>query len=233
MTNIEEHELAKAAKQGNPDALARLAARFERPARAIARRYARGDDWYDLVSVAQVAMLEALPKWNPEQAGSFVAFAYRAACWKVSHAAFGMRSPVSRNLWQLRKLRAGEAGPESLPFDEEIEGELAYRPEDEMLDIIDRRRQYAALCSALNSATPEDRELIRMRIEDELTLREIADALGSSPATVLRRVRIALTRVRTAAGTAQRANRYATSCAAQAPLRRNTSTVPSPPHPLS
>lgn len=206
MMREEEHALAVAAQQGIPEALAQLAVRFARPARAIARRWGREADRPDLESVAQVAMLEALPKWDPDHGGAFISYAFRAACWAAMDAAFAMRSPVSRNAWQLRSIRTGQMGPEALPFEEESAELIGESPEDALLDAIDGRMQQAALPALLSTLDPSDRELLRMRVENGATLKEVGKDLGVSQATVLRRQRKALAhlqsrvRMRSAAG---------------------------------
>ena len=169
-----EADLLAKARGGNLFAFDEIVKRYQRRVYATAYRIVRRADLAD--DVAQEAFLrayEALDRFD--LARPFGPWICRiAANLAINH----VRSP--------------EAREEGLP---EGYGETPARSEDPLTQVLDGEAR-AVLDSALGELPPEQRAVFTLRVFDELSYREIADALGIQIGTVMSRLSRARERLR-------------------------------------
>jgi RNA polymerase sigma-70 factor, ECF subfamily len=169
-----EADLLAKARGGNLFAFEEIVKRYQRRVYATAYRILRRPDLAD--DVAQDAFLrayEALDRFD--LARPFGPWICRiAANLAINH----VRSPKARE--------------EALP---EGHGETPARSEDPLTQVLDGEAR-AVLDSALGELPAEQRAVFTLRVFDELSYREIADALGIQIGTVMSRLSRARERLR-------------------------------------
>jgi len=163
---VNESELIKAA-QANPVAFAEIYSRYVRRVyRYLRARVETDEDAADFTHRVFLQALDALPRYQ-EHGSPFAAWLFRISR-NVAHDAHRRR----------RITVPWEVVPEALyPVDaQDCEHEVV------------RQEDIAQLKSLLATLDPEQRELIALRFDAELTLGEIARVIGTSQATVQRRM---------------------------------------------
>ena len=199
----------------DPRALEELAHRSMPLVRSIARKYhGRGEDMDDLIQAGNVGLVKAIERFDPDAGHRFITFAapniqgeirrhFRDHTWAVH---------VPRSVQELdakiqKTTRAVEAETGREPTDDDLADELGAT----VTDIRQARsagRSYRALSldapagedrrtgdtvgasdpgfSQVEALSDRDREVVRMRYDDELLQREIAERIGVSQMQVSR-----------------------------------------------
>jgi RNA polymerase sigma-70 factor, ECF subfamily len=173
--------LLKAAAGGDVDAFGALYERHKEFVRRVARRYSGDDDV--AMDVAQEVFLRLLGEVRRVRlVGKMTTYLYPV----VKHAALARRRGEGR---RAEILKDG-VGPELER--RRGEGEQGGRGEGD--------EREAELARALGALSEEHREVVLMRIVDEMTVEEVAMALGVPEGTVKSRLHHGLGRLREAWG---------------------------------
>lgn len=225
----ERRLLARYRETKDPALRAALVERFLPLARQLARRYHRGaEPLDDLVQVASLGLLNAIDRFDPERETAFSSFAvptivgelkrhYRDRGWsvrvprdlqelaiKLDGATDALtrelgRSPTTAEI--ARRLRTTE---EHVLEAREAGGAYRAAPlagdEEGGLDPgFSRAEDAATVARLLRLLTPREREVLRLRFEEDLTQSEIGARIGVSQMHVSRLIRQAIARLREAA----------------------------------
>lgn len=227
----------------DPAVVEELVVRYEPLVRSVARRYhARGEPLDDLVQVANVGLLKAIQRFDPERGFAFTSFAtptmlgelkryFRDSGWAV-HVPRGVkeralelagatdklsarlgRSPSIAELaeelgiTQEQTLDALEAyhARHASPLERGGEGEedgpaspaTTIGVEDEGLE---RAEYMSVIARGVGALSGEDRRLLHLRFEEDLTQSEIAKRIGTSQMQVSRLLRAAIEKIRRVSG---------------------------------
>ncbi len=174
----EEAQLLSRARRGNLFAFEEIVRRYQRRVYAVALRIVRRHDVAD--DVAQEAFVRAhrnLASFDPARPfGPWIA-------------------RIAANL-ALNHVRSPEAREQALP---EGHAERASPRADPLREVLDQEAR-AALDAALGALPAEQRAVFVLRAVEELSYKEIADALGIAQGTVMSRLFRARERLRVALG---------------------------------
>jgi RNA polymerase sigma-B factor len=220
-----------------------LVVRYEPLVRSVARRYhARGEPLDDLVQVANVGLLKAIQRFDPDRGFAFTSFAtptmlgelkryFRDSGWAV-HVPRGVkeralelatasdklsarlgRSPSIAELaaelgaTQEQTLEALEAyhGRHASPLERGGEDDEDGSPspastigvEDEGLE---RAEYLSVIARGIDALSEDDRRLLHLRFQEDLTQSEIAKRIGTSQMQVSRLLRAAIEKIRRISG---------------------------------
>jgi RNA polymerase sigma-B factor len=220
-----------------------LVVRFEPLVRSVARRYhARGEPLDDLVQVANVGLLKAIQRFDPDRGFAFTSFAtptmlgelkryFRDSGWAV-HVPRGVkeralelanatdklsarlgRSPSIAELAQelgvsqeqtldaLEAYHGRHASPLERPGDDDDDGApspaTTIGVEDEGLE---RAEYMTVIARGVDALSDDDRRLLYLRFEEDLTQTEIAKRIGTSQMQVSRLLRAAIDKIRRVSG---------------------------------
>jgi len=220
-----------------------LVVRYEPLVRSVARRYhARGEPLDDLVQVANVGLLKAIQRFDPDRGFAFTSFAtptmlgelkryFRDSGWAV-HVPRGVkeralelatasdklsarlgRSPSIAELaeelgaTQEQTLEALEAyhGRHASPLERGGDDDEDGSPspantigvEDEALE---RAEYMSVIARGVGALSDDDRRLLHLRFEEDLTQSEIAKRIGTSQMQVSRLLRAAIEKIRRISG---------------------------------
>jgi RNA polymerase sigma-B factor len=228
----------------DPAIVEELVMRFEPLVRSVARRYhARGEPLDDLVQVANVGLLKAIQRYDPDRGFAFTSFAtptmlgelkryFRDSGWAV-HVPRGVkeralelagatdtlsarlgRSPSIAELAEelgatqeqtldaLEAYHGRHAAPLERSGDDEEEGgtpalAATLGAEDAGLE---RAEYMTVIARGVESLSEDDRRLLYLRFEEDLTQSEIAKRIGTSQRQVSRLLRAAIEKIRRVSG---------------------------------
>ncbi|HTU28781.1 MAG TPA: SigB/SigF/SigG family RNA polymerase sigma factor [Solirubrobacteraceae bacterium] len=220
-----------------------LVVRFEPLVRSVARRYhARGEPLDDLVQVANVGLLKAIQRFDPDRGFAFTSYAtptmlgelkryFRDSGWAV-HVPRGVkeralelanatdklsarlgRSPSIAELAEelgitqeqtldaLEAYHGRHATPLERPGDDDDDGSpspaATIGVEDEGLD---RAEYMTVIARGVEALSDDDRRLLHLRFDEDLTQSEIAKQIGTSQMQVSRLLRAAIEKIRRVSG---------------------------------
>ena len=221
-----------------------LVIRFEPLVRSVARRYhARGEPLDDLVQVANVGLLKAIQRFDPDRGFAFTSFAtptmlgelkryFRDSGWAV-HVPRGVkeralelaaatdklsarlgRSPSIAELaeelgaTQEQTLDALEAyhGRHASPLersgsDDDEDGAPSPATTLGVEDAgLERAEYMTVIARGVDALSDDDRRLLHLRFEEDLTQSEIAKRIGTSQMQVSRLLRAAIEKIRRVSG---------------------------------
>jgi RNA polymerase sigma-B factor len=170
----------------SPELRAALVERYLPLARQLARRYQRPDEpLEDLVQVASLGLVKAIDRFDPAREVAFSSYAVPTILGEI-------KRHFRDRTWAVR-----------VPRDLQ---ELALRAERAVTDLTrDLHRQPSAratIAQLMRTITPREREVLRLRFEEDLTQAEIGEIIGVSQMQVSRLIRQAVARLRLAARTA-------------------------------
>ncbi len=176
---IADAELVRAARNGDDDALEKLLRRHQDSVYGYLLRMLRNShDAEETTQAAFVIVIRSLPRYREQ--GHFKAWLFRIAHREALR--------VLRRAKRTRELEEPQDG--SAPPDELIDP--LPRP-DEAAEALERNRR---LETALGALPAVEREVVLLRMKEELTFREIAELTGCPLGTALGRMRNALKRLR-------------------------------------
>jgi RNA polymerase sigma-B factor len=228
---------------GDPAVVEELVVRFAPLVRSVARRYhARGEPLDDLVQVANVGLLKAIQRFDPERGFAFTSYAtptmlgelkryFRDSGWAV-HVPRGVkeralelanatdklsarlgRSPSIAELAEdlgatqeqtldaLEAYHGRHAAPLERPGDDDEDGSpspaATIGVEDEGLE---RAEYLTVIARGVDALSDEDRRLLHLRFDEDLTQSEIAKRIGTSQMQVSRLLRAAIEKIRRVSG---------------------------------
>lgn len=157
---------------------------------SIAKRYGQIMPYEDLVQSGVIGLLRAVEKFEPERGFTFANYAQwwirQAITRSIQNTAKTIRLPVHVHL-KLR--RAGEDAPrEPLSLDAPLslddDGTLHDILPDERVatpeDLASTAQLHSILREQVATLSERERTILRMRFEDELTLKEVGARLGCS-----------------------------------------------------
>ncbi len=215
-----------------------LVERFLPLARSLARRYARSSEPFDdLSQVANIGLLNAIDRFDPDRGAPFASFAvptilgelkryFRDSCWSV-HVARGLQERALRVADAEQELAGRGRAPTVQELAEYVEltdekvlealavvgayssvsldappprGERDPNPWSEALGIVDGG--YEAVESiltfgvAFRRLSAVNRQVVRLRLVENLTQRQIAERIGVSQMHISRLLRGALAQLR-------------------------------------
>jgi RNA polymerase sigma-B factor len=228
---------------GDPAVVEELVVRFTPLVRSVARRYhARGEPLDDLVQVANVGLLKAIQRFDPERGFAFTSYAtptmlgelkryFRDSGWAV-HVPRGVkeralelanatdklsarlgRSPSIAELAEdlgatqeqtldaLEAYHGRHAAPLERPGDDDEDGSpspaATIGVEDEGLE---RAEYLTVIARGVDALSDDDRRLLHLRFDEDLTQSEIAKRIGTSQMQVSRLLRAAIEKIRRVSG---------------------------------
>jgi RNA polymerase sigma-B factor len=227
----------------DPAIVEELVIRFAPLVRSVARRYhARGEPLDDLVQVANVGLLKAIQRFDPDRGFAFTSFAtptmlgelkryFRDSGWAV-HVPRGVkeravelasatdklsarlgRSPSiaeladelgatqEQTLDALEAYHGRHASPLERAGDDEDDGPPSPAStigvED---DGLERAEYMTVIARGVDALSDDDRRLLHLRFEEDLTQSEIAKRIGTSQMQVSRLLRAAIDKIRRVSG---------------------------------
>jgi RNA polymerase sigma-B factor len=226
----------------DPAVVEELVLRYEPLVRSVARRYhARGEPLDDLVQVANVGLLKAIQRFDPDRGFAFTSFAtptmlgelkryFRDSAWAV-HVPRGVkeralqlatatdklsarlgRSPSIAELaeeigvTQEQTLDALEAyhGRHATPLERGGDDEDSPPSPATTIGVEDARLEQAeymtVIARGVDALSDDDRRLLHLRFEEDLTQSEIARRIGTSQMQVSRLLRAAIEKIRRVSG---------------------------------
>ncbi len=226
----------------DPAVVEELVLRYEPLVRSVARRYhARGEPLDDLVQVANVGLLKAIQRFDPDRGFAFTSFAtptmlgelkryFRDSGWAV-HVPRGVKERALQLATATDKLSArlghspsiaelaeeiGATQEQTLDALEAYHGRHATPLErggdDEdgppspatTIGAEDARLEQAeymtVIARGVDALSDDDRRLLHLRFEEDLTQSEIARRIGTSQMQVSRLLRAAIERIRRVSG---------------------------------
>ncbi len=234
---------ARHSRTGDPAVVEELVVRFAPLVRSVARRYhARGEPLDDLVQVANVGLLKAIQRFDPERGFAFTSYAtptmlgelkryFRDSGWAV-HVPRGVkeralelanatdklsarlgRSPSIAELAEelgvtqeqtldaLEAYHGRHAAPLERPGDDDEDGSPSPAStigiEDEGLE---RAEYLTVIARGVDALSEDDRRLLHLRFDEDLTQSEIAKRIGTSQMQVSRLLRAAIEKIRRVSG---------------------------------
>jgi RNA polymerase sigma-B factor len=238
-----EELFARHRATGDPAVVEELVVRYEPLVRSVARRYhARGEPLDDLVQVANVGLLKAIQRYDPDRGFAFTSFAtptmlgelkryFRDSGWAV-HVPRGVKERALELAGATDKLSArlgrspsiaelaeelGATQEQTLDALEAYHGRHAApleRSGDDEEDApaspaatlgaedagLERAEYMTVIARGVEALSDEDRRLLYLRFEEDLTQSEIAKRIGTSQMQVSRLLRAAIERIRTVSG---------------------------------
>jgi len=227
----------------DPAIVEELVVRFEPLVRSVARRYhARGEPLDDLIQVANVGLLKAIQRFDPDRGFAFTSYAtptmlgelkryFRDSGWAV-HVPRGVkeralelanatdklsaqlgRSPSIAELAEelgvsqeqtldaLEAYHGRHAAPLERPGDDDEDGSpspaATIGVEDEGLE---RAEFMTVIARGVEALSDDDRRLLHLRFDEDLTQSEIAKRIGTSQMQVSRLLRAAIEKIRRVSG---------------------------------
>jgi len=213
-----EHELLRRYhRDGDLAAKDKLAEEMLPLARALAGRYSgRGEPLDDLVQVACIGIMKAIEGFDLDREVRFSSYATPTVLGEIKRhfrdRTWAMRVPRGMQELQLKIAKAVDA-----PFEEVLQalqsiGARRTRSLDEptgddrdmsLADAIgaddpemQRTEMRVLLDGAMEVLSPRDREVLRLRFEEDLTQTEISSRIGVSQMQISRIIRQSLVRLR-------------------------------------
>ena len=151
--------------------------------RAIARRYAGGGEpLEDLAQVGAIGLIKAVDRFDAARGVAFAAYAAPFIAGEIRHHLRDRCAPVRVP----RRLQAEGVRVTAVEL-EQADGS----PADPMVEAQDR----VALGAALRSLHPNERRVVQLRFEEDLSQAQIARRIGLSQVHVSRTLRAALLRL--------------------------------------
>jgi RNA polymerase sigma-B factor len=220
----EDRELFLRYRAGDALAREQLVTRFLPLARQLARRYQRASEPLDdLLQVASVGLIKAIDRFDADREIAFSSYAVPTILGEIKRhfrdRTWAVRVPRDLQELSLKVDKAVGKLSEELrrqPSVAEI-GEAVGADEEMVLEALQAGGAYRAvsfeaprggtggddevttLAQLMASLTPREREVLRMRFEEDMTQAEIGAVIGVSQMQISRVIRQALARLRAAA----------------------------------
>ena len=191
----EEREAFARLHAGDPEARAEIAERHLPLVRHLARRFAGGNESLeDLEQVGAIGLLNAIDRYDPASGNAFSTFAVPTILGEI-------RRHFRDRTWPLRVPRSLKdlalACRDAVAEFEGREGRVPTAAE--LADALGRAAAALALGLLTRRLGARDREILRLRFEEDLTQTDIAARVGLSQMHVSRLLRNALDELASAA----------------------------------